>query len=176
MMWMEDGMGAAEQGAGQMDGRWMVSARTLIFVRCGDRILFMKRAPHKRIFPNRYNGLGGHLERDEDPHTSALREVREESGLEVENLKLCGIHHIDAGADSGILLFVFTADGDDQTPLAHSHEGALEWVPLDRVLGLDLVEDLPHALGRILAMKPGDAPYFAHVSYDADDRIVIRYA
>ncbi|MBK9122883.1 MAG: 8-oxo-dGTP diphosphatase [Chloroflexi bacterium] len=172
----EGRMGAADQGAGQVDGRWMVSARTLVFVRCGDRVLLMKRGPHKRIFPNRYNGLGGHIERDEDPYSSALREVHEESGLTATNLELRGVHHIDAGADSGILMFVFTADADDQAPLSHSHEGVLEWVSLDRVLGLDLVEDLPHTLDRILTMERVAAPYFAHVSYDADDRIVIRYA
>lgn len=169
-------MGAADQGAGQGNGRWLVSARTLVFVRCGARLLLMKRGPHKRIFPNRYNGLGGHLERDEDPYTSALREVREESGLEVTNLTLRGIHNIDAGADSGIIVFVFTAEGDDQVPLSHSHEGALEWVEIDRVLGLDLVEDLPHVLPRLLRMRDSEPPYFAHVSYDAQDRIVIQYA
>lgn len=169
-------MGAADQGAGQAEGRWMVSARTLVFVRCGDRVLLMKRGPHKRIFPNRYNGLGGHVERDEDPYSSARREVREESGLDVTNLTLRGIHHIDAGAESGILMFVFTAEADDRMSLSHSHEGTLEWMALDRIFALDLVEDLPHTLSRILAMGPGDAPYFAHVSYDSNDKIVIQYA
>jgi 8-oxo-dGTP pyrophosphatase MutT (NUDIX family) len=35
---------------------------------------------------NKWLPLGGHIELDEDPETAALREAREESGLEVELL------------------------------------------------------------------------------------------
>jgi len=37
---------------------------------------------HKKL--NRWLPLGGHIELDEDPEAAALREAREESGLEVE--------------------------------------------------------------------------------------------
>src|SRR5688500_8879911 len=99
-------MGAAQQGADVTQNRWMTVPRTLCFVFHGDEILLMKRGPHKKIFPNQYNGLGGHIERDEDPLTSARREILEESGLDVEELRLYAVYNIDAGHETGIILFV----------------------------------------------------------------------
>ncbi len=167
-------VGASEQGATQTRGRWLTIPRTLIFVRHGDELLLMKRAAHKRIFPNRYNGLGGHIERDEDPYSAARREVQEESGLLLTDLRLRALHHIDADSDTGILLFVFTATSPVRTITDACEEGDLHWVPADRVLDLDLVEDLPLILPRILAMGPDDAPLSVHVSYDQSDQIQIR--
>lgn len=166
-------MGAAGQGA---DGsRWLISPRTLCFVRHEQSILLLKRGPDRRIFPNQYNGLGGHVERGEDVYSAAAREVMEESGLAVSDVRLRGIHHIDAGAGTGVMVFVFTAtSGSRQT--MESLEGTLEWVEEARIAELDLVEDLPLVLPRLLSMPDDAAPYFAHVSYDDDDQIVLRYA
>ncbi|MCY4072385.1 MAG: NUDIX domain-containing protein, partial [Chloroflexi bacterium] len=102
-------MGARQQGADATQHRWLTMPRTLSFVINGDDVLMLKRDAGKRVFPNQYNGLGGHVERDEDVRSSALREIEEESGLSVHSLRLRSIHNIDAGEASGILLFVFTA-------------------------------------------------------------------
>jgi 8-oxo-dGTP pyrophosphatase MutT (NUDIX family) len=50
-----------------------------IFVVHQGRVLLIH---HRKL--NRWLPLGGHIELDEDPETAALREAREESGLEVE--------------------------------------------------------------------------------------------
>lgn len=168
-------MGAKEQGADATAGRWLTMPRTLSFVLNGDDILLMKRAAHRRVFPNQYNGLGGHIERDEDPASGALREIREESGLTVHSLCLRSIHNIDAGERNGILLFVYTAISEGRDFKRDSLEGCLEWIRRDKIPGLDLVEDLPCLLPRILEKDAGQAPLNAHVSYDANDRIVLRF-
>ena len=61
----------------------------------------MKRSAHRRAFPNRYNGVGGHVEKDEDVFAGAQREIKEETGLDVHNLQLRAVHHIDAGGNTG---------------------------------------------------------------------------
>lgn len=169
-------MGAKQQGADATQGRWIVIPRTLCFVTHGDQVLLMKRGAHKRVFPNQYNGLGGHIERDEDVYSSARREIHEESGLEVLGLRLCGIHNIDAGAQSGILLFVFVAESTSTLLSATTDEGTLHWVKRDQLSQIDLVEDVAHILARVLPMSADVPPYFAHVSYDANDTIHMRYA
>lgn len=169
-------MGAQGQGADATEGRWLTIPRTLCFVTHGDEVLLMKRAAHKRVFPNQYNGLGGHIERDEDPYSGARREIREECGLEVRDLRLRAIHHIDAGQTTGILLFVFTAISDQRAVSTDSAEGTLHWVPRDKVSALDLVEDLPDVLPRVLTMPPDAPPHFVHVSYDDADQIILRFA
>lgn len=168
-------MGAEQQGADATKGRWLTMPRTLSFVMNGDAVLLLKRAAHKRVFPNQYNGLGGQVERDEDLYSSALREIEEESGLRAHSLKLRSIHNIDAGRSTGILLFVFTAVSETRTLRRDCPEGRLEWIPKDRVFELDLVEDLPDLLARIFAMDDEQPPAYAHVHYDESDRITLRF-
>ncbi len=64
------------------------------------------------------------------------------------------------------------ARGRDVYP---SPEGALEWVKRDRIAELNLVEDLPVLLPRVLAMRPDDSPFFARYYYDEHDRLVITF-
>lgn len=168
-------MGANEQGADATAGRWLVIPRTLCFVLNGDDILLMKRGAHKRVFPNQYNGLGGHIERDEDPFTSARREILEESGLDVRDVTLRAVYNIDTGESTGIVLFVFTGISSSRAVIAND-EGTLHWVPRDRLLSLDLVEDLPVILPRVLTMATDAPPVFVHVTYDEEDAIHMRFA
>lgn len=168
-------MGANQQGADATQNRWLTIPRTLCFVLNGSDILLMKRAPHKRVFPNRYNGVGGHIERYEDPLTSARREIFEETGLSVHDLRLCAIYNIDAGASTGIVLFVFIAQSESRDVIAND-EGTLHWIPQANLLEYDLVEDLPIILPRILAMDTSTAPFFVHVSYDKNDQIQMFFA
>jgi 8-oxo-dGTP diphosphatase len=171
---IEDMMSAKEQGADATQNRWLTIPRTLCFVTNGDDVLLMKRAPTRRVFPNRYNGVGGHIERDETPEAGAIREIIEETGLSIDEIRLCGIHNIDAGADTGILLFVFVAKTSQRDFMSDESEGTLHWIRKDEVLSLDLVEDLPQILPYVLAMSAQSPPYFAHVSYDNQDKIQIR--
>ena len=168
-------MGANEQGAGAVEGRWLSISRTLCFVLNGDDVLLMKRSPTRRVFPNRYTGVGGHIERDEDALTCLRREVAEETGLTVANERLRAVYNIDSGETTGITLFVFTARSESREVVANV-EGTLHWVPRSQVLALDLVEDLPFLLPRVLEMRDDAPPLFVHVSYDDCDNIQLRFA
>ena len=168
-------MGANEQGADATQGRWLTIPRTLCFVFNGEDVLLMKRAAHKRVFPNRYNGVGGHIERHEDPLSSAKREIQEETGLTVHDVRLRAVYNIDTGESGGIVLLVFTCESTSRAVSANA-EGTLHWIPRTAALTLDLVEDLPELLPRLFAMDTKSSPLFVHVSYDAADRIQMRFA
>lgn len=167
------GMGAHDQGADATAGRWLTTARTLCFVCSGDDVLLMRRGAHRRVFPGRYNGVGGHIERDEDPLSSARREIKEETGLAVDDLRLRAVYNIDAGGATGITLFVFTCTSASRA-VTEGPEGTLHWVARAAIGQLELVEDLPLILPRVLAMPPDAPPLFVHVSYDAQDHIQMR--
>ncbi len=155
--------------------RYAVIPRTLIFITRADRVLLLRGAPTKRIWANKYNGIGGHIERDEDIYSAAQREVREETGLEVDDLRLVGLINIDGDQPAGIMLFVFTAQSRSGEPIP-SEEGTLEWIARDQLVQIDLVEDLPTILPRALDLPPHAPPFFAHYHYDEQERLIIRFA
>ena len=76
--------------------------------------------------------LGGHIERNEDVFSAAKRELFEESGIQCNNLLLCGTIMIDVNNIEGILLFVFTCTKEDAN-LLESSEGKLEWFPVENL-------------------------------------------
>ena len=170
-----DILGAKEQGADATAGRWLTIPRTLCFITHGEDVLLLKRGDHKRVFPGQYNGHGGHIERDEDPFTGAIREMHEETGLDVSNVHFRGTIHVDTGHTNGIMVFVFSAEATSRA-FADSDEGTLEWVPRDRIFDLPLVEDLPILIPRLFDTPLDAAPFFAHTSYDNNDELVMLFA
>lgn len=174
-------MGRREQGVEASRDRYHVVPRTLCFVTHGDDVLLLRGAPDKRIWPNRYNGVGGHLERDEDVFSAALREIREETGLDVRDLRLRGLINVDAGDPQlGILVFVFTAVAAERAA-RRSEEGHLQWLPCEEVLNYEefaaqTVEDLPIILPHVLGTSADEPLFFAHYSYDEQDQLIITMA
>jgi 8-oxo-dGTP diphosphatase len=167
-------MPAADQGVALSQGRYTLIPRVLCFVTHGGDVLLLKGSPRKRLWPNKYNGLGGHVERGESVPAAARREIREEAGLAVRNLRLRGVITIDTGEAAGIGLFVFTAEALERA-VTPSPEGSLHWVNPRELAGLDLVEDLRVLLPRVLALPP-EAPCFGARTFYADDgRLSIEF-
>jgi 8-oxo-dGTP diphosphatase len=166
-------MGKSDQGVETSGGRYTVIPRVLVFVFSENDVLLLKGAPTKRLWANRYNGLGGHVEAGEDVYSAARREVIEEAGLDVADLRLCGVVNVDTGRTTGIVFYVFSASSETRETQA-SEEGTLEWVPLERLDEVDLVEDVPLLLERVQSSAPD--PFFARYWYDDQDRLQIAFA
>ena len=160
--------------------RYLLIPRTLIFLIKEDKILLLKGSPDKRLWAGQYNGLGGHVERGEDILSAAHRELGEETGLEVQDLWLCGLITVDTGENIGVGIYVLrgdlksiTHDFSDQLP--ETSEGTLEWIQIDQLHSLPLVEDLPVLLPRVLQARRSDPPFSALYWYDEEDRLMILF-
>ncbi len=166
-------MPARDQGVAHSLNRYHLVPRVLCFVTAGDDVLLLKGAATKKIWPGKFNGLGGHVERGETLEAAARREIREEAGLEVTDLRLRGVVTIDTGEPAGIGLFVFTAVAKSRA-CQPSAEGLLEWVPLAEARKLDAVEDLPLLLERLRG-RPEAGPPFTGRYYYVGDQLVAEF-
>ena len=108
------------------------------------RILVQHRLPKAS---NPWCGLtfpGGHVEAGESITASTVREIREETGLTVSNLRMCGVVEwetigeradgspAEVEANSKYIVFMFrtsTFTGE----LKSSTEGCMEWMTLDEM-------------------------------------------
>jgi 8-oxo-dGTP diphosphatase len=161
------------QDQGMSSDRYQIIPRTLLFITKEDKVLLLKGAPTKRIWANQYNGIGGHIEKGEDIRQAAQRELKEETGLSVSNLKLCATIMIDTGDYSGIGLFVFRGK-DPMGELQISEEGSLSWVPMAELHNYSLVEDLPVILPEIMKLSPADEPLSILYTFDERNQLVIK--
>ena len=77
-----------------------------------------------------WNFPGGHVEKGEYVTPSVIREIQEETGLTIENPKLCGIKEFHKSADGKrYIVFLYVANRYSGQ-LKASGEGAVFWYPL----------------------------------------------
>lgn len=125
---------------------------TICFIRKktpdSDEILMLYRNKNPNI--HKWNGVGGKLENHETPAQSCLREIKEETEMEVENLRYRGIvtwNNIEG-------MYVFVADYLKGN-LVDCDEGVLSWKNYEWVLhSEEVVSNIGYYLDEIFSEAP----------------------
>ena len=73
-------------------------------------------------------GVGGRLEKDETPNQAAIREIKEETGLDVHSLSCAGeVLFINNDYEETMYVYEITDFSGD---LIECDEGELKWIPI----------------------------------------------
>ena len=111
---------------------------TLCYLRRGEDYLMLHRVKKQNdVNQDKWIGVGGKFEADESPEDCLLREVREETGLNLTRYQYRGIVTFVSERWVTEYMHLFTADGWTGE-IGECSEGVLEWVPRSRLL------ELPH--------------------------------
>ncbi|MDU2499944.1 8-oxo-dGTP diphosphatase [Finegoldia magna] len=111
---------------------------------------------------------GGHVEKVESITESVIREAKEETNLDIENIKYVGmISWYDMGNDDRIVGFLYETDDFSGELIKENVEGTLEFIDYEELKNMDGHSD---SMGEIFAIYDGE--YSEIVLYYEDNKCV----
>lgn len=111
---------------------------------------------------------GGHVEKIESITESVIREAKEETNLDIENIKYVGmISWYDMGNDDRIVGFLYETDDFSGELIKENVEGTLEFIDYDELKNMDGHSD---SMDEIFAIY--DGKYSEIVLYYEDNKCV----
>jgi 8-oxo-dGTP diphosphatase len=116
----------------------------------------------------KYNGLGGKMQPAENVVACMRREIREEAGIECEQLQLRGTINWTGFGPRGEdwLGFVFRIDRYQGTPFARNPEGELSWHAVDTLAKLPMWEGDRHFLPMVF--DADERQFHGYMPYSGD--------
>lgn len=111
---------------------------------------------------------GGHVEKIESITESVIREAKEETNLDIENIKYVGmISWYDMDNDDRIVGFLYETDDFSGELIKENVEGTLEFIDYEELKNMDGHSD---SMGEIFAIY--DGKYSEIVLYYQDNKCV----
>ena len=113
---------------------------TLCYIQNDNKTLMLHRIKKENdVHLNKWNGLGGKFEKGESPEECVIREIQEESGLNITSPVLKGIITFpDFSHDDDWYVYIFTADKFTGELMDNPPEGKLEWIENKDLLSLNI--------------------------------------
>jgi len=143
-----------------------------VFVRRGGQYLMIRRSSEKTFLPGLVNPIGGKIDADEDPYRAAQRELFEEAGVRVKNMRLEAVMleiNPVPDSDENWLIFQFSADYDSGE-ITKTEEGELVWLDAKDIPQQKLFSSLAKIIHHIL--DPNDGTVFTSFAYGLDGEII----
>ncbi len=112
---------------------------------------------------------GGHVEKNESIVDAVIREMKEETGLTIQNPKLCGIKQFPV-KEGRYIVFLFQTN-EFTGNLTSSDEGEMQWIHKSELANQNIVNNLPELLQVMLSE---DLTEFQYVIENGSWNIVIK--
>ena len=113
---------------------------TLCYIEKENKYLMLHRTSKKKDGnKDKWIGVGGHFEKGESPEECLLREVKEETGLELTSYQFRGLVTFISDEWPDEYMCLYTADkytGD----IGNCDEGELVWVEKEKIMDLNIWE------------------------------------
>ena len=114
---------------------------------------------------------GGHIEKGESFTTSAVREVKEETGLDIKNPKLCGtVHWCHKDTDERYIVLLYKATEFSGELVDKTDEGEVFWINKEDFNNYQLSPNVDTYLKVFLS---DDNEAFGLYNKDGDDEMII---
>ena len=119
----------------------MIKHTTLCYIeKDGAYLLLLRNKKERDVNGGKWVGIGGHLEEGETPDECLLREVREETGLILEDYRAVGDIAFLSNAWPAEIMHLYHAKGFSGELLPDCNEGTLAWIDKREALSLPMWE------------------------------------
>ncbi len=112
---------------------------------------------------------GGHIEKNESIIDAVIREMKEETGLDIQNPRLCGIKQFPI-ENGRYIVFLFHTD-EFLGEVTSSEEGEMVWVKKSDLPKMNTVNDLPPLLQ---VMEDDNLTEFQYVIENGKWNVIIK--
>ncbi|ARU62301.1 hypothetical protein CBW65_15845 [Tumebacillus avium] len=120
----------------------LIRPMNLAFLFHDDEVLMIHRGAHKKIWPNKWSGVGGNVEPHEyqDLQGSVLREIYEETGISSGQIEDLTLRYMILRQRDDELRQLYVYFGRTATKeITQTDEGHLKWISRDEWFELDLI-------------------------------------
>lgn len=143
-----------------------VELTVLCLVEVGNKILLQNRI--KKDWQG-YTLPGGHVEKDESFVDAVIREMKEETGLDIKNPVLVGVKQFPIKYGRYVVLLYKTNEFEGE--LRSSNEGKMEWIDYKDVSEIKTVDDFEDLLK---VMNSNELSEFQYVVKDNIWNVVLK--
>lgn len=139
---------------------------TIIYLEKNNQYLMLHRNKKENdLNKDKWIGVGGHVEENETIDECIIREVKEETNLELLDFRLCGEVTFDIDGYLEIM-YVYTST-NFKGEIKECNEGTLEWVDKDKINLLNIWEG-----DKIIFEKMNSNKYFKLNMIYLNDKLI----